>query len=65
MNAQPIQVTDLIGLIVSRKTTLLNHILRNREGRKVIVSDKSKVIIDAELCHTEVKMVETSNFSPK
>lgn len=52
------------------KTTLLNHILKNREGRKiaVIVNDMSEVNIDKDLVaeggglsRTDEKLVELSN----
>ncbi|SDM71002.1 GTPase, G3E family [Catalinimonas alkaloidigena] len=70
MKRNKIPVTVLSGFLGAGKTTVLNHVLHNRQGLKVavIVNDMSEVNVDAQwvqnqtqLSRTDEKLVELSN----
>ncbi|WP_370978724.1 zinc metallochaperone GTPase ZigA [Agaribacterium sp. ZY112] len=73
MQATPsrkLPVTVLSGFLGAGKTTVLSHLLNNREGKKVavIVNDMSEINIDSSIVQSEVslnrseeKLVEMSN----
>jgi len=67
---QKLPVTVLSGFLGAGKTTVLSHILNNRQGKKVavIVNDMSEINIDSSIVQNEVslnrseeKLVEMSN----
>ena len=70
INTEKLPVTVLSGFLGAGKTTVLSHILNNRENKRVavIVNDMSEINIDSEIVQNEVslkrseeKLIELSN----